>query len=88
VEDLTAPAPLAAIVVAIAVADGQLPVMVAADVLLPATAVAIRRRAVAPRMAVDPPTAVVDRRTVAAVAADMGGNGNIALDFFPASNAA
>jgi len=52
----------------------------AADVLLPAMAVAIRRRAATvadPRTAADLHTAAGDR-----TAADMGGN--IALDSFPA----
>ena len=56
-------------------ADAQPQVTTVADVLPPATAVAIRRRAAELRTA-------VDRRTVAAVTADMGGN--TALDSFPA----
>lgn len=76
------------------VADAQ-PRVTAADVLLPATAVAIRRRvatAVDPRTVAARRTAVVRRtavarrmvadRTVEAVAADMGGNP--ALGSFPA----
>jgi hypothetical protein len=59
--------------VTVAAADAQPRVTAVADVLLPAPAVAIRRRAAQRHMV------VVDPRTAAAVAADMGGN--TALDF-------
>jgi hypothetical protein len=82
-EDLIAPAPLAAIVVAIAVADGRPRVTAVVDVLHPAiAAVAIRHRAVEPRTVAVHHTVAVGRRMVAAVAADMGGN--TTLHSFPA----
>ncbi|HEX7425124.1 MAG TPA: hypothetical protein VF311_14750 [Terriglobales bacterium] len=59
-------------------ADARPRVTAVADVLLPAPAVAIRRRAADPRTAVD------RRRTVVAVAAAADTEGNTALDSFPA----
>ena len=74
---------MAAIAAATAVAaDARPRVTAVADVLLPATAAAIPRRAADPRTAVADRRTVVDRRTVAAVDMDMGGN--TALDSFPA----
>jgi hypothetical protein len=66
-------------------ADARPRVTAVADVLLPAPAVAIRRRAAGPRTAVDHRRTVVDhRRTVVAVAAAADMEGNTALDSFPA----
>ncbi len=63
--------------------DAQ-PRVTVADAQLPAVA-AIRRRAATAadrRIVVD--RTAVDRRTAVAVDMDMGGNGNLALDSFPA----
>lgn len=64
------------LVTVVVVADAQPRVTAVADVLLPAPAVAMRRRVVEPR------TVVADPHMVAVAAPDMGGN--TALDFFPA----